>query len=776
MEHSNVKWIPAFTDSRSEEVLFWVPMPEPKLKSGFFGISRDQVFTYAAEFLVLLGTVLVYRLAANWGESQLDSYVVVRRTISFLQPILLIGSGVALTRFLPRASGKQERRSLYMATLRVSAFFTFPVALLFILFPSYVSGLAFGDDGYRSLMPPVGLMLIGLNLHSTVYAYWRGRLRMGTAGVAQVLALALIPNIAFIINSELTEVFWFTGIGWILVGSLFGLWPALGARDSGLIGSQGKIIRYGAPRLPGDLALASMLTVPVFVAANLIGVSAAGKIGFGITLLNMVAAAIAPLAILLLPQASGLLAERRFAEVRQKAGKLALVTVTFALAATLAFELLAPFVLELYLGPAGVSQVGTARILFLAAVPYAYFLSIRSLADAYYHTPQNGINQLKSLVLLIAALLVCWVFSLETIWIAWSVVVSMVCLMYLTWRSISQMNDSLERLSELDQHPVRILVVIPAEERSSTYPFSRRQASYIGRELGAEVRTYFLNSRSSVYGLWRASKEFKRLVRDFNPEVVHVHYGSVSALFTVLNSSAPVVITFLGSDLNPTRSEGRIRDILGRLFSQIAAYFASGLICVSKNLRDRLWWRRDEVLIAPLGAELDVFFPMDRQECRHRLGWTDKGAVVLFNGNNPIVKRLDIAKDTIQLLQERGVDVRLHVLSGKVPFKQIPILLNACNAVLICSDSEGSPSMVKEAMACNVPVVSNDVGDVKERLEGVEPGGIYEQSAESLASGLEQVLRTNEASNGRTLAARNKADAKLVDKTVYELLKQMTLR
>jgi len=92
-------------------------------------------------------------------------------------------------------------------------------------------------------------------------------------------------------------------------------------------------------------------------------------------------------------------------------------------------------------------------------------------------------------------------------------------------------------------------------------------------------------------------------------------------------------------------------------------------------------------------------------------------------------------------------DVTLHTMSG-VDHETVPYYVNAADCVLLTSDHEGSPNTVKEAMACNVPVVSTDVGDVRERLDGVAPGGVGTDEAE-LMTLLREVLSSSARSNGR---------------------------
>jgi hypothetical protein len=85
--------------------------------------------------------------------------------------------------------------------------------------------------------------------------------------------------------------------------------------------------------------------------------------------------------------------------------------------------------------------------------------------------------------------------------------------------------------------------------------------------------------------------------------VVHVHFGSVAALFTVLSSSVPVVVTFMGDDLDRREVRGIARPWMGGLFSQLAAFFAAGIICSDEQVRDHLWWRQNDAVILPLHGD-----------------------------------------------------------------------------------------------------------------------------------------------------------------------------
>jgi glycosyltransferase involved in cell wall biosynthesis len=119
-----------------------------------------------------------------------------------------------------------------------------------------------------------------------------------------------------------------------------------------------------------------------------------------------------------------------------------------------------------------------------------------------------------------------------------------------------------------------------------------------------------------------------------------------------------------------------------------------------------------DVAIIPNGVDFTLFRPLPRAEIRAELGWRPDGFYILF-GNDPALYRkgFTLAQDALACLKLRGLPAELVVANG-LPQTQLVRYLNACNALILPSLIEGSPNVVKEAMACNVPVVSSDVGDV----------------------------------------------------------------
>lgn len=729
--------------------------------------------TYGAEVLVLLGTVAVFKLAVlRFGTEGFEPYTVVRRTISFLQTVLLFGLGVALVRFVAMARSVPEQVGLLRTVAKPLGLVCAAVLVLCAALPETLSELFFGDRGHGALLPPVGLLTVGLLLHALIYSYWRGQLYMHQANLLQVVNLGVVPCAAMWWGPDLPTVLWATGAAWCVCSGA-GLVPVLFAKHVAPASTErARLLRYGLPRVPGDLVLASLLTVPVYLVNHVNGLGAGAQVAFGLTLVNLASSVYSPLSLLLLPTASGLLAAKRWADLEARTARTAWTALLSAMAMLCVFQLVASPLLQWYLGPTGEAMVGTSRIVFIGAVFMAVFIALRSLLDAYYAAPRNTFNLLAAFGLFLAggAVYLFW-WPVPLVALVATVLLPLALLALLTWRSIAWMRQDLRTMGAEGAHDLRVLVVIPGSDGVAGMPFSHRQAAAIAAMPGFTATTFLLTTRTRLRGLLRARRELKSVERKLRPDVVHVHYGTVTALFTLLTVRCPVVVTFHGSDLNPTPSDGVWRDRTGRLFSQLAALGAAGIICVSEGLRQRLWWRKDDAVVIPVGTDTERFRPMDRSTCREQLKWPP-GAAVLFNAGNPKLKRLDLAEAALELVQRQVPDARLVPLRGQVPPDEMPVLINAADLVLLCSDAEGSPTMVKEAMACNVPVVSNDVGDVVRQVQGVHPGAVVAQEPAAFAEAMLAVLHEDRRSNGREVLVQRGHDSRMLDARVADLLKQ----
>lgn len=263
-------------------------------------------------------------------------------------------------------------------------------------------------------------------------------------------------------------------------------------------------------------------------------------------------------------------------------------------------------------------------------------------------------------------------------------------------------------------------------------PFIVEQADAL-RRAGCEVDFFGVQGKG-VKGYLKALPLLKQRIKAYHPDVIHAHYG-LCGLLAGLQRRVPVVTTYHGSDINVKKN---------RLFSRIAMMLSQYNIFVSKKTL-KIASPKKKYAFIPCGIDLMELQLTEKAEARKRMGLNADGQYVLFAGAfDNTVKNAPLAREAMRLIPE----AELLELKGYTR-EQVTLLMCAVDAFLMTSFSEGSPQVIKEAMACGCPIVSVDVGDVAERTEGVEGCCIVGRTAEDIAEKLRSVLARTERTKGR---------------------------
>lgn len=287
-----------------------------------------------------------------------------------------------------------------------------------------------------------------------------------------------------------------------------------------------------------------------------------------------------------------------------------------------------------------------------------------------------------------------------------------------------------------------------------TVSFVNSQAESL-RQAGWNVFLSIVDDRTSIRGVLRNLRRIRAEVAHCKPGLIHAQYGSVTAALGYwVKGNLPLVVSFCGDDLLGTPNPGfqsRMRERCARAIGLLAAYGATSIIVKSSNLLDALPARlRRKATVLPNGVDVGLFRPMDKGEARAKLGWPIEERVVLFNASSPteaIRKNVSLARKSVEILSQSPSGVSLREICNVRP-DEVQLMLNAADCLLVTSLHEGSPNIVKEAMACNLPVVSVPCGDVSERLAGAHPGGVCTYDAVSLADAIKEVFKAGCRSNG----------------------------
>jgi O-antigen/teichoic acid export membrane protein len=357
-------------------------------------VKRDYALTFAAELTVLGAGLLVFKIAAGyWAPPQFSEYVLARRVLALIQGSVALGLSVSLPRHIAavRATDPAAHQpARFLASAIVLALFVLAaVAAVFAGLPGPLALLLFGEQGYVSLLLPIYLCLGGAILHLVAYGYFRGHLNMVAANALQIVNQGLMHLAPFALAGlNARQVFTDIGIGWIFTSGLTlgtvlvrdatpGLFSVRSLREHGR-----DLLRFGAPRMPGDITLTVLFNLPASLAAHLGSIVQAGYVAFSLSALSMVGGVFAPIGLVLLPDATRMVA--RGEKDRLARGMVRLLAVGIGLTAggILVVELAATPLISWYLGPAYAPAATVLRLVLIGAVPYVCYVLVRSALDA----------------------------------------------------------------------------------------------------------------------------------------------------------------------------------------------------------------------------------------------------------------------------------------------------------------------------------------------------------------------------------------------------------
>lgn len=291
-------------------------------------------------------------------------------------------------------------------------------------------------------------------------------------------------------------------------------------------------------------------------------------------------------------------------------------------------------------------------------------------------------------------------------------------------------------------------------------PFVEEQYTSL-LDVGCKAELFLLQGN-----YWRQWNTLRAKIREFQPDIIHAHYGLSCLLANLTTRHVPVVSTYHGSDINLPKV---------RPFSKMAMRLSAWNIFVSKrNMALAGAEKSKKCSLVPCGVALSDDQLQTREEGRKKIGWSTEEKKVLFTGAfDNEVKNPELAKQAINELRNGGVNAELVELKGYTRL-QVNTLICAVDCLLMTSKTEGSPQVVKEAMACGCPIVSVDVGDVAERIDGVD--GCYlvpSRDPHEIAEALKKTLLLKGRTAGRNRIIKMGLTNEQVAKRIIEIYEKV---
>lgn len=302
-------------------------------------------------------------------------------------------------------------------------------------------------------------------------------------------------------------------------------------------------------------------------------------------------------------------------------------------------------------------------------------------------------------------------------------------------------------------------ILIVARYKHGEYaPFITEQVAEL-ESLGINCR-FFPVCSNGVLGYLKHVPGLRRAIKEFQPDLIHAHYG-LCGLLCNFQRKVSVVTTYHGSDINNPR-------VLP--LSRLAMRLSGWNVFVSKQMIDRAGCVRKFSLV-PCGVNLDDYVETDKAGARKLMGLQTNLKYIIFAGAfDNAVKNVALAREVMSHIE----GTELLELKGYTR-RQVALLMYAADALLMTSKTEGSPQVIKEALACGLPIVSVDVGDVRERIADVKGCHVTGRDADDMAAVLTEVLAENRRTDGRAAIERKGLSGIQAAKSLIDIYKRLVL-
>jgi glycosyltransferase involved in cell wall biosynthesis len=307
---------------------------------------------------------------------------------------------------------------------------------------------------------------------------------------------------------------------------------------------------------------------------------------------------------------------------------------------------------------------------------------------------------------------------------------------------------------------MKILFVSSGNSSLGISPIVKRQGeSIIG--LGVDVEFFNIKGKG-IRGYLGNLSRLNRTIKQTKPDLIHAHY-SKSGILSALTGFKPLVVSFMGSDTVGCLARN-INSMLSRLIWQYT---------IVKSHQMKLGLVKRKIIVLPNGVDTMVFKPVSKASCQEELNWSISIKHILFAANpNRPEKNFSLIDKAIKILKSNQVE--LHTLMDVKP-DVVPIMMNAADVVVLTSYREGSPNVIKEAMACDRPIIATPVGDIPYLFENVEGTFISDFNVNTMKENISKALKF-EKSKGRNqifkLGLSSSTVAEKLTKIYQSLLKK----
>jgi len=268
----------------------------------------------------------------------------------------------------------------------------------------------------------------------------------------------------------------------------------------------------------------------------------------------------------------------------------------------------------------------------------------------------------------------------------------------------------------------------------------------------------------------------RKVLKSQNYDIIHAHYGISGMVALLARKKEKVIISFMGSDvikLKQHRLKYKLANSAEVLLNRfLSRYFYDFVIVKSKEMFDALPHLKNKEII-PNGVDLALFFPIPKDKARSALNLDPVRKIVLFaSDSNRPEKNYLLAEKAVRMINDH--DIQMIELKN-IELQQVRYYYCASDLLLLTSLHEGSPNVIKEAAACNCPIVSTDVGDVSWVVGDTDGCYVSSFDPENVEANIRSALRFSEEkirTTGRERIIEIGLDDETIAKKILEVYKK----
>lgn len=317
------------------------------------------------------------------------------------------------------------------------------------------------------------------------------------------------------------------------------------------------------------------------------------------------------------------------------------------------------------------------------------------------------------------------------------------------------------------------VLIVSSTNAGQISPFVLEQVEAV-RELGIQFDFYNIVGKG-IIGYLKNFKILQKKLKAYQPDLIHAHYGLSGLLSLLAKGKYPLITTFHGNDINTLHPLNKLKPNWNKILSRAVYLFSDHSVFVTEDLAKQIKAKPEKSEIIPCQVNLDIFHPVDKAFARQKLDFSPLKKYVLFSSSFDIsIKNYHLAREACNHFD----NLELLELNGYTR-QEVNLLLNACDLALLTSCNEGSNQFIKEAMACNCPIVSTKVGDAEWILGNTKGCFLTSSELKDVMNCINNALEFSSAvgkTRGRERIIELKLDAENISNRIFQVYQKVKSR